>query len=302
MSLDTNLQDIIGRRFENPHLQGLGVELMTIDELSNKLPKMRLSKPERIDFFMLLLVTSGQGLHTVDFIQHPISSNTFIFVRPGQVQQWLLDSRYSGLVLLIQPDAIPSISNQQNSQFLSLLDWQVFSKLPSSVSSELLTAFSQLRIDIDTFNQSEDDIFLIRHHVFVMLLRIGRWQRELLATRGLPEQQIKIYHLFLKELEKHYSQQHHLAFYIERLGYSASTIRRACLAAEGRNAKLVIDRRIALEAKRLLVHSMLSIATIAHQLGFSEPSNFVKFFKRLVKVTPAKFRQQACPRDSSMSK
>lgn len=266
---------------------------MTIDALGNKLPKTTLSKPERIDFFMLLLVTSGAGTHTVDFIQQPINDGTLIFVRPGQVQQWLLDSRYSGLVLLIEPDAIPSVGNQENGHFLSLLDWQVFSQLPHSVSAELLNTFAQLGKDIDHFNQSEHDIFLIRHQVFVMLLRIGRWQRELMATRGVQAHQIKLYHIFLKALESNFAKQHHLAFYIDRLGYSASTIRRACLAAEGRNAKLVIDRRIALEAKRLLVHSSMSIASIAHQLGFSEPSNFVKFFRRLVNVTPAKFRQDA---------
>ncbi len=294
MTLETDLQSIIDRRFENPRLQGLGIELMSIEKLSNTMPKMALSKPERIDFFMLLFVTSGQGTHTVDFIQQPISNGTLIFVRPGQVQQWQLDGQYSGLLVLIQPDAIPSIVNQQNSQYQSLLDWQVFSQLPHLVSSDLLNTFAQLGKDIDNFNESEDDIFLIRHHVFVMLLRIGRWQRQLMTTRGVQSHQIKIYHLFLKELENNYAKQHHLDFYIERLGYSASTIRRACLAAEARNAKLVIDRRIALEAKRLLVHSTLSIASIAHQLGFSEPSNFVKFFKRLVTMTPAKFRQNTC--------
>jgi AraC-like DNA-binding protein len=79
--------------------------------------------------------------------------------------------------------------------------------------------------------------------------------------------------------------------YAQRLGYSESTLSRACVAVAGRTAKEEIDARIALEAKRLLVHSPAPAANIGHQLGFSEPTNFLKFFRRTVGSTPLEFRQ-----------
>ena len=47
-----------------------------------------------------------------------------------------------------------------------------------------------------------------------------------------------------------------------------------------------IIRRIILEAKRLLVSFDLSIANIAETLNYSEPSYFVKFFKKYTSFTP----------------
>jgi AraC-like DNA-binding protein len=57
-------------------------------------------------------------------------------------------------------------------------------------------------------------------------------------------------------------------------------------------AKRVIVERIVLEAKRLLARSALTVAAISHQLGFDEPTNFVKYFKRETGTTPAQFRAQ----------
>jgi AraC-like DNA-binding protein len=45
-----------------------------------------------------------------------------------------------------------------------------------------------------------------------------------------------------------------------------------------------------LEAKRLLVHSMLTVSEIAYQLQFRDPSYFVRFFKRRTQLTPGDYR------------
>lgn len=76
-----------------------------------------------------------------------------------------------------------------------------------------------------------------------------------------------------------------------RLGYSESTLSRACLAAVGRSAKQVIDRRVALEAARQWVPSQLSVAEIGHGLGFTEATNFAKFFGRMNGLSSQAFRQ-----------
>jgi len=57
-------------------------------------------------------------------------------------------------------------------------------------------------------------------------------------------------------------------------------------------AKEVIDQRVVLEAKRLLVHSNATSAQIGYQLGFPEPSNFVKFFRRMTGTTPLVYKKK----------
>ena len=48
-------------------------------------------------------------------------------------------------------------------------------------------------------------------------------------------------------------------------------------------------RRI-LEAKRLLLHSKLTMAGIGYELGFEDPCYFSRFIRRELKTTPAELR------------
>lgn len=101
-----------------------------------------------------------------------------------------------------------------------------------------------------------------------------------------------MYRLFEAELEQHFRSHRSVADYAQRLGYSESTLNRACRAATGQSAKVLLDRRLAMEAARMLVHSPASVAEVGHALGFSEPTNFNRFFVRLVGATPLSFRSR----------
>ncbi|MFA9564546.1 MAG: helix-turn-helix transcriptional regulator [Acidimicrobiales bacterium] len=78
----------------------------------------------------------------------------------------------------------------------------------------------------------------------------------------------------------------------DRLGYAPRTLTRACQQATGRTAKQVIDDRIMLEARRLLVHPTTTIDPIARQLSFSEAGNFAKFFQRHAGENPDAWRNR----------
>jgi AraC-like DNA-binding protein len=60
--------------------------------------------------------------------------------------------------------------------------------------------------------------------------------------------------------------------------------------ASGSSPKALIEQRLILEAKRLLAHTGLAVEAIATKVGFSEPTNFVKFFRRHGGMRPLDFR------------
>ena len=68
------------------------------------------------------------------------------------------------------------------------------------------------------------------------------------------------------------------------------TLTRACRAMTGQTAKQIVDERVVLEAKRRLAHSDAAVETLAYQLGFSEATNFGKFFARHTGQSPGSFR------------
>ena len=129
---------------------------------------------------------------------------------------------------------------------------------------------------------------MIRHTVMGLLLRLAR---AVVAPRDDTAGEEGIHRLFVRELEGTFGSRQSVLDYARRLGYSESTLTRACLAATGQTAKQLTDQRIALEAKRMLVHSDASVVEIGHRLGFTEPTNFVKFFKRTAGKTPMEFRR-----------
>ena len=47
-----------------------------------------------------------------------------------------------------------------------------------------------------------------------------------------------------------------------------------------------------IEAQRLLTHTSQSIKEIGFQLGFEDPSYFVRFFRKHTGQTPVAFREQ----------
>ncbi len=295
MARRVNSDNLRETRFENRQLEALGIEVMNLDRLRQKLPRETFYQPERVDFFMLIHVLAGKGSHWVDFVEFPLGPGSLIVVRPGQVQRWQADGSYSATLVLIDPAALPywgELSSAREGDLLALLDWQTVCRLPPDLSTDIGSTLTRLTRDIAAFDGSTLEIFLIRHEFLVLMLRLARWQQHLTSGQRAQGRQLATYRMFIQELETAFQREHRLAYYAKRLGYSQSTLSRACSAAEGRPAKTVIDRRIVLEAQRILVHSSASVAEIGHQLGFSEPTNFVKFFRRIVGTTPADFRTQ----------
>ncbi len=74
------------------------------------------------------------------------------------------------------------------------------------------------------------------------------------------------------------------------LGLSPRQLARLCQTATGQNVQALLHSAILREACRNLAYTRLHIASIAHQLGFEEPSYFSRFFTRLMGVSPSAYR------------
>ncbi len=77
------------------------------------------------------------------------------------------------------------------------------------------------------------------------------------------------------------------------LHVSADHLRAVVKKHTGRTAREFIDERMVLEARRLLVHTDLSIGEVAWHLQFGEPTHFTRFFKRQTGRTPLEFRRES---------
>jgi len=155
----------------------------------------------------------------------------------------------------------------------------------------LLSELTSLRSEIRRFDGSDLSAALIRHLLLAVLLRVLRWGRASFAPADAASLSPSPYRVFHGTVEADFRRMHKVHDYARRLGYSVSTLNRACYRAEGCTAKSVIDRRIALEAQRLLIHSRATLVELSHYLGYSEASNFAKFFARVTGCSPSAIRR-----------
>lgn len=279
--------------FHNPRLATVGVEVMDVATLRARAGDA-LAVAERVEFTMLLLVQAGSGRHMVDFAQHRLRAGDVVLVRAGQVQQWTLRDKFAAQMVLVSPEALaPSVARAGvDMQLLALDAWPVVNALAPAAFARALADVARLREEVDRFEGSALDAAIIWHGLLGLLLRLAR---ERAQGEGGAAPEGDLYRLFVRELERTGGVRHGVSAFARRLGYSESTLSRACVAATGHSAKHVVDLRTALEAKRLLVHSGATVAEIGHRLGFSEATNFVKFFRRLAGMTPLEFRTAHAP-------
>jgi AraC family transcriptional activator of pobA len=74
------------------------------------------------------------------------------------------------------------------------------------------------------------------------------------------------------------------------LAVSASQLTRLSRRHLGASAKEVIQQRLEIEARRLLLLTARPAAQISRDLGFTDPSYFTRFFRRRTGQSPTRFR------------
>ncbi len=268
---------------KNSRLDHFGVDLIALIDSCSHRPTSQRFLAERISLHLVFFVTGGTGSHTIDCVDYPVKKGSLIHVRPGQVHQWHIDHALEGYILVFEPSAINESAIVEN--------WPACRQLSLSLQRSLIQALEQLSQDLNSLDSSKLDIALIHHGLIYLLLRISRWcNTKPVGTQIPPPKHQIIYKLFVDELEVNFRNRLRVQTYAHKLGYSESTLSRACLFAKGESVKVIIDRRVALEAQRLLTQGKQSVSQIGYQLGFSELTNFVKFLNRLVGMTPTAFR------------
>ncbi len=275
--------------FFNPDRPGLGVEVLSLAELRAKLPARHRSIRSRPDFHQLMLIESGSTVHDIDFVRHSCRAGDVLLLRPGQVQQFIRDSGATGWVVLFTSEFVPPEAALEHALGHGAAE---AIRLPAAerrkvgtTITALATAYRALRAGDALSTQAT------RHLLLALLLQLAA-AREGIQVEPAPAGMLRVYRRFLQALESGYLQSRQVAGYAAAIGCSTRTLARACEALGGASPKALVERRVLLEAKRLLAHSALGVSQISATLGYSEPTNFVKAFRRAEGMTPLQFRQQ----------
>jgi AraC-like DNA-binding protein len=254
-----------------------------------------LGAPQRPRFHHVLTLTSGTLRQTVDFTAYALDPGAWLWVRPGQVLQWGDLARAEGVLVVFERDfpdpGTVGAARVDDPHARVLLE-------PDGEDAEALRlAAAHLEREFQSWGRLPPDVHVavLRHLLDVLILRMAHLE---LPGSCAPEPG-ETFLRFRDAVERDFARTRRVHDYAAALGYSARTLSRAALDAAGVGAKEFIDRRVVLEAKRLLAHSDLSAARIGVQLGFSSSTNFAKYFHQRAGLAPIAFRNvmQGRPRE-----
>jgi AraC family transcriptional activator of pobA len=81
-------------------------------------------------------------------------------------------------------------------------------------------------------------------------------------------------------------------FYCGQLGYTVRCLNGITIFHTGKTVHEMLQERLLLEAKRLLVYSRLSAKRIAYELGFARHDYFCRWFKKMTGRTAKAYRNE----------
>ena len=272
----------------------LDLEVFSVADLRRRGSKEKVQATHRYEFHALVCVTQGTCTQMVDFKPIPCVPGSLLVLRPGQAHNYGQGEDWDGWNVLFRPEFVLPVSTQPRDLRLAV----DMDRLPEHIvlGGDHLQAVTNsiLQMREDTrFDAPPGDVHaLLRHQLHALLTRLAILQGQQRAHEPVISPALQRFKRFQQLVEDYFSRWHQVGDYASHLGYTEKSLARAVEAAMGMTAKAFIAARVNLEAKRLLVHTDLTIARIAEKLGFEEATNFSKFFKRETGCTPAEFRQR----------
>jgi AraC-like DNA-binding protein len=282
----------------------LDLEIVSVSDLRQRVGPGFLRSTHRYRFHMLLCVTRGACTHMIDFKLIACKPGSLLAASPTQAHRFGFEQGWDGWVVLFRPEFL--LSSQATVPVTDLRLTAGLERMPEHLCLQeherrvVTGAIVQMRKDCRIEAPPEHVHALLRHQLYALLLRLTVLHGRQQAQESTTSVGLQRFRNFQRLVEKKFWKCHGLAEYADLLGCSEKSLTRAAMEVAGVKAKAFIASRINLEAKRLLAHTALLIALIGERLGFQDPTNFVKFFKREVGCTPGEFRRRQAEVDASM--
>lgn len=250
--------------------------------------------PHRTGFHQILWFRKPAKL-VVDFLPLDVVPGTLVFLTSDTVHQFTEKACFDckGIMFseqfFVRSDADIRFLRTSN-LFNSLLP---VTYLKPSVSDG--RPFAGLIAQMESELKAERDAFqneILKNLLHNFLLYCERSLNAQPRYEVLRNEPALDYLIKFKELvDAHYRSHKQVSYYASELNMIQRRLAIATAKAFGKTPKQLIDDRLMLEAKRMLAHSMDSVKEVGFSIGFEEPTNFTKYFRKHSGITPAEFRK-----------
>ena len=263
-------------------------------ELFDKNRDFKVTYPHRHDdFYEILFLTQGKGVHTIDFQNYVIKPYTIFFLSPGQIHELSLSDDVQGYIFLFTS----SFYHFNKTEPYKLFELPFFYNLAQETPPLCLDNEAERQVFIEYFKKAiiENQLKLTdNEEVIRALLDLILIQSKRIYPVGMMDEHAYKGRILVKRfkqlIEEKCQENLSVKQYADLLTITPNHLSETVKSVTGRTSTDLINDRMILEIKRLLTHTDMGVSEIAYHLNFADQSYFSKYFKKLTDVTPLSFR------------
>lgn len=273
---------------------GLPQEFEILDmETTFQKHKNILTSTHRAGFYHIIWFQKGSPTHLVDFNPIRIEPNTILFLNKDTVQRFDEQTNFGGKIILFTDSFF--CKSEADTKFLRscILFNDLFSVSQLQLQQKM-TNFAELiqQMEIELANPKDNyQTDILQNNLHNLLLYADRERRKQNFIEVKKGADLDYVMLFKDLLENQFYKQKLVSNYAEQLHVTEKRLNQATSKILDKSPKQMISERIMLEAKRLLAHTNESVKEIGFSLGFDEPTNFIKYFRKHNHSTPVEFKE-----------
>ncbi len=264
--------------------------LMVFDNI-NRVPIYE--KAYASPFFVLWLTHRGCLKNIFDKQQKEFRRHDFVLIPPGHVMEIQESSDdYLVSLLVISPNFLQNLKHLYPFYFEQVeYRYNSVFHLSDEQYEGMQGHFMMLQAISQLSHPERNELLVKQMEIGTQLMEIYLNENGLTAPGLTPAQQLV--NRFKDALVSHFQESREVQYYADLLCLSPKYFGCIIKKQTGISANKWISGYIIVQAKSLLRHSQsLNIQQISHQLGFSDPATFTRFFKTNAGMSPKEYREQ----------
>jgi len=243
------------------------------------------------DFHQMNLITRGDtGAYRIDVRTYPQESGNIYFISPSHIYSWVKHGDLNGYLIYFKKSLF-------NMERVSLFD-EEFQDLFDIENENILSLgpndFKEIKGQLQKLRNLYNFESPYRYHKIASYMTFFFFRlKELWSKKALPTQKkshnSNLLRRYLNLIANLHLRERKTMFYAGKLKVTPNHLNAVCKKDTGKTAKSLLEEQVVQTSKLQLVYDQRSISEISFTLGFEEPTNFSRFFKRKTGMTPQQF-------------
>jgi len=262
------------------------------------------AKPFRHSFYCIALYLEGNVTLNSGFWKTKLDKPAIYFKTPYQVLSWIKPEKWLREFFIVFTEDFLAKHKPTADIVFKLPFFKMEKAIPFEIEAEDVEMLTDLykKINSEYRSSNKDKYDLIHAYTCALLVHVRRLYNKYtetdndlaVAIKSSDNSLVEKFLSLINEMVPSAAMSRKLRsvkYYADLLSTHPNHLNAVVKRKTEKTALSIIHEQVIVEAKSLLSQTDLPIKVIAYKLGFSEPSHFNNFFKKLVGVTPTAYKK-----------